>query len=142
MKIKSMDSSVGKDISAGRELDAIILKHLDWRGTKLSMLRAVITKSDPGITEQVKWKKPSNPDGDPVWSHDGIVCIGNFLKNAVRLTFPKGAGIMDKWNLFNCRLDSRTIRAIDFREDDSINTEGLKSIILQAVELNMLKAMK
>lgn len=142
MKIKSMDDSIEKKISAGKELDAIILKFADWRGTKLSILRAVITKSDPGITEQVKWKKPSNPEGDPVWSHNGIVCIGNFLKNAVRLTFPKGAKIADKWNLFNCRLDSRTIRAIDFRENDPVNEEGLKSVILQAVELNFLKSSK
>src|SRR5206468_3713786 len=77
--------------------------------------------ADPGVIEEVKWKKPSRPEGVPVWSHDGIVCIGEVLKNAVRLTFPKGAQLKDPKGLFNTRLDSKTVRAIDFHEGDAIN---------------------
>src|SRR5204863_305339 len=80
-----------------------------WRGERLSQLRALIRGADPGVIEEVKWKKPSRPEGVPVWSHDGIVCIGEALKNAVRLTFPKGAQLRDPKGLFNTRLDSKTV---------------------------------
>ncbi len=80
----------------------------------LSRLREIVLSADPAIVEEVKWKKPSRPEGVPVWSLDGIVCIGEMLKNAVRLTFPKGAQLNDPKNLFNARLDSGSVRAIDF----------------------------
>jgi hypothetical protein len=91
------------------------------------------------MVEEVKWKKPSNPMGVPVWSHDGIVCIGEALKNAVRL-FPKGASLKDPKKLFNTRLDSNSVRAIDFFESDAVNEAALKALILEAVRLNMSKA--
>jgi hypothetical protein len=91
------------------------------------------------LEEEVKWKKPSNPMGVPVWSHDGIICIGEALKSAVRLTFPKGAQIKDPKKLFNTRLDSKTVRAIDFRESDSINEAALENLIRAAISLNKLK---
>src|SRR5450432_4327063 len=103
------------------QIDAIIKGVADWRGKKLSHLRAVILKADPTVVEEVKWKKPSNPMGVPVWSQAGNICVGDTLKNAVRLTFPKGAQIQDPNNLFNTRLDSNTVRAIDFHEDDTID---------------------
>ncbi len=84
----------------------------------------------------MKWKKPSNPMGVPVWSHEGIVCFGNTLKSAVRLTFPKGARTKDPKRLFNTRLDSNTVRAIDFHEGDAIDEAALKVLILEAVGLN------
>ena len=77
--------------------------------------------------------------GVPVWSHDGIVCIGDTLKNAVRLTFPKGAQMKDPKKLFNTRLDSNTVRAIDFHESDTADEVALKALILEAVELNTSK---
>ncbi len=76
------------------------------------------------------------PEGVPVWSHDGIVCIGEALKNAVRLTFPKGAQLRDPKGLFNTRLDSKTVRAIDFHEGDAINASALKALILEGARLN------
>jgi hypothetical protein len=125
-----------KDKSASRQIDTII-KHLgDWRGSKLSQLRGLINKADPAVTEEVKWKKPSKPEGVPVWSHDGIICVGDILKNAVRLTFPKGAQMKDPKTLFNTRLDSKTVRAIDFHEGDSVDEIALKILILKAVGLN------
>ena len=106
----------------------------------LSGLRAVILTADPSLVEEVKWKKPSNPLGVPVWSRDGMVCFGNILKSAVRLTFPKGAQVKDPRGLFNTRLDSEMVRAIDFFEGDTIVKAGLKALVLEAVRLNEAKA--
>ncbi len=99
--------------NASQEIDSIIKGLGDWRGETLARLRASISRASPEVVEEVKWKKPSNPAGVPVWSHDGIVCIGDALKNSVRLTFPKGPLIADPKKLFNARLDSKTNRAID-----------------------------
>ena len=92
---------------------------------KLAHLRAVILAADPGAIEEVKWKKPSKPSGVPVWSHNGILCVADTLKRAVRLTFPKGAQIDDPHGMFNKRLDSKTVRAIDFTEGEVVSiTDG------------------
>lgn len=125
--------------SASQQIDAIIEAPGDWRGEKLSQLRALIKRADPAVVEEVKWKKPSRPSGVPVWSHDGIICVADTLKNAVRLTFPKGAQIKDPQKLFNTRLQSKTVRAIDFYEGESVNEPALTALILEAVELNTLK---
>jgi hypothetical protein len=105
---------------AAQEIDAIIEKSDDWRGETLSRLRGIVLRAGPALIEEVKWKKPSRPEGVPVWSLDGIVCIGETLKNAVRLTFPKGAQMKDPKKLFNTRLDSNSVRAIDFREGEKL----------------------
>ena len=129
-----------EDKSAAQQIDAIIKKYDDWRGEMLSRLRAMIKQADPALVEEVKWKKPSRPEGVPVWSHDGILCFCDTLKNAVRLTFPKGAQMKDPQKLFNTRLDSKTVRAIDFHEGDTINEAALQALILEAVGLNKSKA--
>lgn len=108
----------------------------DWRDRVLSALRAVIQDADTTLIEEVKWRRPSNPDGAPVWSRDGMICIGNVLKNAVRLTFPKGAQIKDPKKLFNARLDSRTVRAIDVHEGETVDEAALRAIVLDAIRLN------
>ena len=133
-------SSASKGRSPSRQIDDIIKEAEGWRGDKLSRLRAQIRKADPAAVEEVKWKKPSNPLGVPVWSHDGIICFGNVLKNAVRLTFPKGAQIKDPRRLFNTRLDSKTVRAIDFQEADVVDGSALAALIFEAARLNKLKA--
>jgi hypothetical protein len=125
-----------KEKSPSQQIDAIIKRPGDWRGSKLAQLRAVIKKADPAVVEDVKWKKPSNPMGVPVWSHDGMICVGDTLKNAVRLTFPKGAQITDPKKLFNTRLDSKTVRAIDFYEGETVDEAALRALILEAVRLN------
>src|SRR5574337_31181 len=125
-----------EDKPAAQQIDDIIKKSGDWRGAKLSKLRALIRKADPAVAEEVKWKKPSRPSGVPVWSHAGIICVADTLKNAVRLTFPKGAQLKDPKKLFNTRLDSKTVRAIDFHEGDTVNEAALKALILDAVRLN------
>jgi hypothetical protein len=137
--MKTSTSSSLSGNSASQEIDATIEASDDWRGKKLSQLRALVKKTDPAIVEEVKWKKPSKPMGVPVWSHDGIICVADTLKNAVRLTFPKGAQVKDPKRLFNTRLDSNTVRAIDFHESDTIDKAALKSLILDAVMLNILK---
>jgi hypothetical protein len=128
-----------KEKSASQQIDAIIKEPGDWRGRKLSQLRAVIKKADPAVVEEVKWKKPSRPEGVPVWSQAGIICVADTLKNAVRLTFPKGAQIKDPKKLFNTRLDSNTVRAIDFYEGEAVDEAALKALILEAVRLNTPK---
>jgi hypothetical protein len=137
MKTSTNPSPEG--MSPSQQIDAIIEAPGDWRGKKLSQLRALIKEADPAVVEEVKWKKPSNPMGVPVWSHDGILCVGDTLKNAVRLTFPKGAQMKDPHKLFNTRLDSKTVRAIDFHEGNTVDEEALKALILEAVGLNTPK---
>jgi hypothetical protein len=129
-----------EDRSASQQIDDIIKLSGDWRGEKLSQLRALIKEADPAVVEDVKWKKPSKPEGVPVWSHDGNVCVADILKSALRLTFPKGAQIKDPEALFNTRLDSKTVRAIDFHEGDTVDEAALRALILEAVGLNGLKA--
>ena len=126
--------------SAAEQIDAIIKKYADWRGEMMSRLRAVINQADGAVVEEVKWKKPSRPEGVPVWSHEGILCVCDTLKNAVRLTFPKGAQMKDPHQLFNTRLDSKGVRAIDFHGGDTINEAALQELILEAVGLNESKA--
>ena len=140
MKASANPSPKGK--SPSQQIDAIIKEPGDWRGKKLSQLRALIKKADRALVEEVKWKKPSNPMGVPVWSHDGIICIGNTLKNAVRLTLSKGAQMKDPKKLFNTRLESNTVRAIDFHEGDARDETALKALILDAARLNTPKERK
>jgi hypothetical protein len=137
--MKTNTTASPKEKSASQQIDAIIKQPRDWRGKKLTQLRALIKKADPAVVEEVKWKKPSRPEGVPVWSHDGIICVADTLKNAVRLTFPKGAQVKDPKKLFNTRLDSKTVRAIDFHEGDTVNQAALKALILDAVRLNTQK---
>lgn len=128
------------DASAAQPIDTIIRKTGDWRGETLSHLRALITAADPAVVEAVKWKKPSRPEGVPVWSHDGIICVADTLKHAVRLTVPNGAQLTDPQQLFNTRLESKTVRAIDCREGEPVDAAALPALILEAVGLNQSQA--
>jgi hypothetical protein len=127
------------DRSISQMIEDIIKEPGDWRGKTLSQLRESIRRADPDVVEEVKWKKPSKPSGVPVWSHDGILCIGDTLKNAVRLTFPKGAQMKDLKELFNTRLDSETVRAIDFHKDDTVDEGALEALIREAIRINTTK---
>jgi hypothetical protein len=125
--------------TASQEIDAIIRSSADWRGATLARLREIVLGAGPAIVEEVKWKKPSRPEGVPVWSLDGNLCIGEMLKTAVRLTFPKGAELKDPKKLFNARTDSNSVRAIDFREGEKPPEAALRALILEAVRLNVDK---
>jgi hypothetical protein len=130
------------EVSASEQIDAIIRNSSDWRGKTLSHLRALVRTADPDAVEEVKWKKPSRPEGVPVWSHDGIICVADILKNAVRLTFPHGAQIEDPKNLFNRRLDSKAVRAIDVHEKEKVDEAALKALIIKTVSINTSKVRK
>jgi len=137
--MKTSVNPSSEEKSPSEQIDAIIQAQNDWRGQKLAQMRALIKQADPAVVEEVKWKKPSRPEGVPVWSRGGNIFIGDILKNAVRLTFPKGAQMQDPQKLFNTRLDSKTVRAIDFHENDPVDEEALKALILEAVGLNTAK---
>lgn len=119
--------------SSAEQVDAIIKKLSDWRGERLSRIRNLIKQADPDVIEEVKWKKASNPDGIPVWSHDGMICTGEFYKSHLRLTFAKGALLEDSNDLFN------THRAIIVHENDTLNEAAFKDLIRAAVALNQKK---
>ena len=108
----------------------------DWRGVVLGYIRRLIQEAVPEISEDVKWRKPSNPAGVPVWSHNGIVCTGETYKNAVKLTFAQGASLNDPAGLFNASLDGNVRRAIDIREGDEIDEPAFKDLVRAAVALN------
>ena len=105
----------------------------DWRGTMLSQLRTLIKQADPDVVEEWKWSVP-------VWSHGGIVCTGESYKNAVKLTFIKGAAVDDPSRLFNSSLEGNTRRAIDFHKGDKIDKDAFKALIRAAVRLNVTRA--
>lgn len=107
----------------------------DWRGPTLANLRQLIHEANPYILEEWKWEKPTNP-GVPIWSHDGIVCTGEAYKQAVKLTFARGASIPDPKKLFNSSLEGNVRRAIDFREGEKIDEAAFKQLIRAAVEAN------
>jgi hypothetical protein len=117
----------------------MIAKTPDWRGATLAKLRKIIRDADPEMIEEVKWRRPSNPMGAPVWEHNGIVCIGNILKETGRLTFSAGATLPDPKKLFNARLESSKARAIDIYERDKLNVAALKALIRSGVEYNRAK---
>jgi hypothetical protein len=125
--------------NAAKLIDSMIAKTPDWRGATLAKLRKIIRDADPEMIEEVKWRRPSNPMGAPVWEHNGIVCIGNILKETVRLTFNAGATLPDPKKLFNARLESSKARAIDIYERDKLNVAALKALIRSGVEYNRAK---
>jgi hypothetical protein len=118
-------------------MDAKINKLTDWRGPMLARLRAIINQADPEIIEEMKWKRPSNPAGSPIFSHDGIVVSVEAFKNYVKMTFAKGVSLPDPAGLFNAPFTGNVRRAIDFREGDKINEKALKTLIRDAVALNI-----
>ena len=127
-------SASQQDKSASELIDARIKELGDWRGKMLSRLRTLVRQADPDVVEEWKWR------GVPVWSHDGIICTGETYKSVVKMTFAKGAVLKDPSRLFNSSLEGNTRRAIDFREDDKIDAEALKTLVRAAVTLNKSKS--
>jgi hypothetical protein len=127
-------------LTPGQEIDAKIAAMGDWRGAALARVRRLIREADPEVVEEVKWRKPSNPSGVPVWSHGGIICTGETYKDKVKLTFANGASLDDPSKLFNSSLDGNTRRAIDIREGEEVDEAAFKALIREAVALNGSKA--
>ncbi len=137
MKKTKSGSKEGRGDSPSPEIDA--KQPSDWRGEMLARIRMLIRQADPKVVEEVKWRKPSNPAGVPVWSHDGIICTGETYKNAVKMTFANGALLPDPSGLFNSSLEGNIRRAIDFHEGDKIDEKALMALIRAAVALNTSK---
>ena len=114
----------------------------NWREKVIARVRALIHEADPTIVEERKWRKPSNPDGVPVWSRDGIVCTGEMYKNAVKLTFARGADLPDRSRLFNASLEGSTRRAIDIHEGEDLDARAFKALVKAAVASNRAAAKK
>ncbi len=121
-------------------IDEKIARLGGWRGDMLARLRAVILGADPQIIETVKWRKPTNPSGVPVWERDGIICTGETYKDKVKLTFPKGSALPDPAGLFNAGEGVR--RAIDVAEGAKVDEKALKALVRAAVALNAAKPAK
>ena len=120
-------------------IDKKIASLTNWRGEMLKRLRALIREADPKAAETVKWRKPSNPMGVPVWEHDGIICTGETYKDKVKLTFANGASLNDPKRLFNSSLDGNTRRAIDLREGEAVDAAAFKALIRDAVAFNQAR---
>ena len=116
----------------------MIAKTPDWRGAMLRKLRKVVHDADPEIAEDVKWKRPSNPLGSAVWSHDGMVCVGIILTERVRLAFSAGSSLPDQKKLFNAQLLGKS-RAIDFSQSEKVDERALAAIVKGAVGHNLAK---
>jgi hypothetical protein len=134
MKKSSNEGNGGA--SPSQLIDAKIEELGDWRGATLARMRSLIREADPNVVEEVKWRKPSNPKGVPVWEHAGIICTGDAFKGKVKLTFAKGALLEDPSGLFNASLEGNAMRAIDIHEGDTIDEEAFKALIRAAVALN------
>ena len=124
------------------QINAIIAALGDWRGQTLARMRDLIRQADGQVVEAVKWRKPSNPAGVPVWEHAGILCTGEAYKGYVKLTFAKGAALPDPSGLFNASLTGGTVRAIDIREGAEVDEEAFRALVSAAVALNVAAASK
>ena len=116
--------------SPSQLIDGRIRELTDWRGETLARIRELIKQADPDVVEEWKWR------GVPVWEHAGIICTGETYKSVVKMTFAKGASLVDPSGLFNSSLEGNTRRAIDIREGEEIDEEALKALIRAAVDLN------
>ena len=121
--------------SASALIDERIKDLGGWRGKTLQKVRRLIKKAGPGIVEEWKW-------GIPVWSHNGIICTGETYKNAVKLTFAKGASLKDPKGLFNSSLEGKVRRAIDIHEDDEIDEAALTALVRAAAAQNLMSTTK
>jgi hypothetical protein len=130
---------MAKPESSSKLIDARITELGDWRGKALSRVRALIKQAVPDVVEEMKWKKPLNPMGVPVWSHDGLICTGETYKDKVKVTFFKGASLQDPAGLFNADDRGNTRRAIDLREGDKLDERAFKSLVRAAAALNASK---
>ena len=128
--------------SPSRLIDAKIAELGGWRGEALARMRKLIREADPDIIEEVKWRKPGNPSGVPVWEHAGILCTGETYKDKVKLTFANGASLEDPSRLFNSSLDGNTRRAIDIREGEQVDGAAFMALVREAVAVNLAKKSK
>ena len=137
---RGADASPLTATAASRAIDERIRSLGGWRAKTLAEVRRIIHEADPDIIEEVKWVKPTNPLGVPVWSHAGIVCTGEAYKEVVKLTFARGASLADPKKLFNASLEGNTRRAIDIREGQVVDAVALKALIKAAAAENLRRS--
>jgi hypothetical protein len=125
--------------SPSQLIDRRIAELGGWRGEMLARVRRLIKQADPAVVEQVKWRKPSNPSGVPVWEHAGIVCTGESYRDKLKLTFAAGAELDDPAGLFNASLDGNTRRAIDLHEGEAVDEAAFKELVRAAVARNVAR---
>jgi len=125
--------------SPSKLIDAMIKEMGDWRGKTIARVRSLIKQADPDVVEELKWQKPSNPMGVPVWSHQGIICTGETYKDKVKFTFFNGAALDDPTGLFNAGFGGGTRRAIDLQEGDKVDEGAFKSLVRAAADLTTAK---
>jgi hypothetical protein len=123
-------------MNPSEEIDNLIAQHQDWRGATLAKLRKTILEVDPEIIEEWKWM------GSPVWSRNGIICVGNIFKNKVQLVFMNGAALSDPDKTFNAGLEGNKRRSIDVTEQDHIEEASLKTLVRAAITYNQAKGKK
>jgi hypothetical protein len=126
------------EANASARIDERIAELGDWRGAALGKVRGIIKEADPDVVEEWKWAKATSP-GTPVWYHGGGICTGESYKSVVKLTFFKGAALKDASGLFNSSLEGKVRRAIDIKENDTIDEAALRSLVREAVALNLSK---
>lgn len=108
----------------------------DWRADRVQQVRDLVRAAAPEAVEEVKWRKPSNPDGVPTFSCDGLLCTVETYKDKVKVTFARGASLEDPAHVFNASLDAGTRRAVDLREDDTLDADAFTALVRAAVAHN------
>lgn len=122
---------------SSKDVDAHLRDLGDWRGQVLARMRKLIQAADPGVVEEIKWRKPSNAmAGVPTWSHDGLICTGEPYKDKVKFTFAHGAALPDPKGVFNGKDTGATRRSIDVREGDVVDEKAFKDLVRAAVAHN------
>ena len=129
-----MNDQTGSD-----QIDDIIELHGGWKAEIVSRIRGIVLAADPDAVEEVKWRMKSRPEGLPVWSHDGILCYVEIFKNDLKLVFFKGAHMEDYQSIFNARLKSLDTRAIEFHDGDAVPEAAIKTLVKEAIRLNLEK---
>lgn len=142
MNAKTTDNAANDEATPAELIDARIAALGDWRGAMLAQLRDLILQAGPDVVEAVKWRKPTNPMGVPVWESDGIICTGETYKDKVKLTFAKGAALDDPSGVFNASLEGNARRAVDLFEGDAIDGPALQALVRAAADLNAAKKPK
>lgn len=128
------------DLTPSQEIDAKLKGLGDWRGATLTHLRGLIHAAVPDVVETVKWRKPANPNGVPVWERGGILCTGEVYKTYIKLTFARGAALADPTGLFNAGFAGGTRRAIDLKEGQTVDAPAFRALMHEAVAANAAKA--
>ncbi|HRJ91167.1 MAG TPA: DUF1801 domain-containing protein, partial [Candidatus Saccharibacteria bacterium] len=68
-----------------------------------------------------------------------ILCFAEIWKDNIKLIFHKGSSLPDPDKLFNARLKSTDVRAIEIHESDEIHKAGIQALVNAAIAYNSNK---